>query len=90
MLLLLAAGLAAASAALGFAPLIVEPVGSVDPVNCGSTWFRPSGLPAECYTTVDIWAVVAKGGLALAMALALAGAMTMLVARRRSAPSVTA
>jgi hypothetical protein len=88
-LLLGAAGLFLLSGLLGLMPFFVEPAGAADPVNCGSTWFRASGLPAECYTTVDVWAVTAKGGMALAAGLAVGSLVTALVARSRRAPSAS-
>lgn len=70
---------------VGLVPFMVEPAGAADPVNCGSTWFRESGLPSGCYTTVDVWAVAAKAGLVLAAALALGAVALGTVNRRRSA-----
>jgi hypothetical protein len=71
-LLPLALGLLVAgiSGLLGLVPNVVEPAGSVDPVSCGPTWFRPGGLPSDCYVT-DWLAVAAQAGLALATILAL-------------------
>lgn len=82
LLLVVAATVAVLSALLGLAPFTVEPVGAADPVNCGPTWFRGSGLAPECYSTVDVWAVVAKAGLVLAAALAI-GAGALWAANRR-------
>lgn len=69
--LMFALPVAVISGLLGLVPYVVEPAGSVDPVNCGPTWFRPGGLPSDCYVTTDWWALAAKGGLALATILAL-------------------
>jgi hypothetical protein len=66
---------------VGLVPFVVEPEGRSDPVSCGSTWFRASGLPTECYTEVDVWASAAKGGLVVAAVLVLLSAAAALSAR---------
>jgi hypothetical protein len=81
--LLLATVLGAASVLLGLVPWVVEPGGSPDPVECGSTWFRGAGLPAECYTELDVWAVAAKVGLAVAAALLVVSGTVLGWARRK-------
>lgn len=68
---------------LGLVPFVVEPPGSADPVNCGSTWFRGAGLPAECHTELDVWAVAAQAGLVVAAVLVVGSAMAYVRARRK-------
>jgi hypothetical protein len=84
-LLVTSAVVAVLSGALGLAPFVVEPAGSADPFDGGSTWFRGAGLPSECYAAVDVWGVTAKVGLALAATAALSGAVAWAVTRRRAA-----
>lgn len=71
------------SALMGSAPLVVEPPGRADPVDCGPAWLRHSGLPPECYGTSDPWGVAARWGLLLAAVLVLAAAAQSLRTRRR-------
>lgn len=67
---------------LGLAPYVVEPAGMSEPVSCGSTWFRGAGLPAECHTETDGWAVVAKSGLVVAALLLVVSAVAAVRSRR--------
>jgi hypothetical protein len=68
---------------LGLVPFVVEPPGSADPVSCGSTWFRGAGLPAECHTELDVWAVAAQTGLVVAAVLVVGSALAYVRARRK-------
>lgn len=79
--------LALFSGALGLVPFVVEPAGAADPVDCGSTWLRAEGLPSACYTTVDEWAVAAKGGLAGSAAVAISAALLWVRSARRGGSS---
>jgi hypothetical protein len=83
--LLVAVSVGVGSFLLGLVPFVVEPAGSADPVSCGPTWFRGSGLPAECYAEVDVWAVAAKTGLAVATILLIVSAVAA-VRTHRSRP----
>jgi hypothetical protein len=81
--LVLAALVGVGAFLVGLVPFVVEPEGRSDPVSCGSTWFRAPGLPTECYTEVDVWALAAKGGLVAAAVLVLLSAAVAVATRHK-------
>lgn len=68
-LLLAGFGVAAVSLLVGASPFIIEPEGAADPINCGGSWDRPTGLHHACYTTFDMWSVAARVGIAVSVVL---------------------